>query len=239
MVSMKSELTPTKPSTQAVLVPYLVLAALFTAALVVCNLLSNKFISIDLGLKTFVVSAGILPYPLTFLMTDILSEFYGKKKTNYVVFSGFVVLLFVLLVIYLAGIFPAIPGSPMGDAAFGEVFSNSTRIIFASMVAYLVAQLIDVRLFHFWKWVTKGKYLWVRNNGSTMISQLIDTVLVIGIIFYDREQPSVIFQYILDGWLFKVIIAVLDTPFMYAASWWFRSKFNLAEGEELAWASED
>jgi uncharacterized integral membrane protein (TIGR00697 family) len=172
-------------------------------------------------------------------MTDILSEFYGKKKTDYVVYTGFVVLLFVLLVIYLAEIFPAIPGSPMGDVAFGEVFSNSTRIIFASMVAYLVAQLIDVRLFHFWKWVTKGKHLWVRNNGSTMISQLIDTVLVIGIIFYDREQPSVIFQYILDGWLFKVIMAALDTPFMYAASWWFRSKFNLAEGEELAWASED
>ena len=75
----------TRESTQAVLVPYLILASLFTAALVVCNLLSNKFIEIDLGFKVFVVSAGILPYPLTFLMTDILSEFYGKKKTDYVV----------------------------------------------------------------------------------------------------------------------------------------------------------
>lgn len=223
---------------QEVLVPYLVLASLFTAALVVCNLLSNKFIEIDLGFKVFVVSAGILPYPLTFLMTDILSEFYGKKKTDYVVYTGFIVLLFVLLVIYLAGIFPAIPGSPMGDAAFGEVFSNSTRIIFASMVAYLVAQLVDVRLFHFWKWVTRGKHLWVRNNGSTMLSQLVDTVLVIGIIFYDREEPSVILQYILDGWFFKVIMAALDTPFMYAASWWFRRRFGLAEGQELDWASE-
>ena len=225
-------------STQAVLVPYLVLAALFTAALVVCNLLSNKFIEIDLGFKVFVVSAGILPYPLTFLMTDILSEFYGKKKTDYVVYTGFVVLLFVLLSIYLAGLFPAISGSPMSDGAFGEVFSNSTRIILASMVAYLVAQLVDVRLFHFWKWVTKGKHLWVRNNGSTMISQLVDTVLVVGIIFYDREDPSTILQYILDGWLFKVVMAALDTPFMYAASWWFRKRFGLAEGEELEWASE-
>lgn len=112
-------------STQAVLVPYLVLAALFTAALVVCNLLSNKFIEIDLGFKVFVVSAGILPYPLTFLMTDILSEFYGKKKTDYVVYTGFVVLLFVLLSIYLAGLFPAISGSPMSDGAFGEVFPTA------------------------------------------------------------------------------------------------------------------
>lgn len=225
-------------STHAVLVPYLILASLFTAALVVCNLLSNKFIEIDLGFKVFVVSAGILPYPLTFLMTDILSEFYGKKKTDYVVYTGFVVLLFVLLSIYLAGLFPAISGSPMTDTAFEEVFSNSTRIIVASMVAYLVAQLVDVRLFHFWKWVTKGKHLWVRNNGSTMLSQLVDTVLVVGIIFYDREEPSVVLQYILDGWLFKVVMAALDTPFMYAASWWFRKRFGLSEGEELAWASE-
>jgi len=237
MNTLKSVRKP-RESTQAVLVPYLVLAALFTAALVVCNLLSNKFIEIDLGFKVFVVSAGILPYPLTFLMTDILSEFYGKKKTDYVVYTGFVVLLFVLLSIYLAGLFPAIAGSPMGDAAFGEVFSNSTRIILASMVAYLVAQLVDVRLFYFWKWVTKGKHLWVRNNGSTMISQLVDTVLVVGIIFYDREEPSVVLQYILDGWLFKVVMAALDTPFMYAASWWFRKRFDLSEGEELDWASE-
>ncbi len=237
MNSSKSVRKP-RESTQAVLVPYLVLAALFTAALVVCNLLSNKFIEIDLGFKVFVVSAGILPYPLTFLMTDILSEFYGKKKTDYVVYTGFVVLLFVLLSIYLAGLFPAIAGSPMTDAAFGEVFSNSTRIILASMVAYLAAQLVDVRLFHFWKWVTKGKHLWVRNNGSTMISQLVDTVLVVGIIFYDREEPSVVLQYILDGWLFKVVMAALDTPFMYAASWWFRKRFGLSEGEELDWASE-
>ena len=237
MNTLKSVRKP-RESTQAVLVPYLVLAALFTAALVVCNLLSNKFIEIDLGFKVFVVSAGILPYPLTFLMTDILSEFYGKKKTDYVVYTGFVVLLFVLLSIYLAGLFPAIAGSPMGDAAFGEVFSNSTRIILASKVAYLVAQLVDVRLFHFWKWVTKGKHLWVRNNGSTMISQLVDTVLVVGIIFYDREEPSVVLQYILDGWLFKVVMAALDTPFMYAASWWFRKRFDLSEGEELDWASE-
>ena len=237
MNTLKSVRKP-RESTQAVLVPYLVLAALFTAALVVCNLLSNKFIEIDLGFKVFVVSAGILPYPLTFLMTDILSEFYGKKKTDYVVYTGFVVLLFVLLSIYLAGLFPAIAGSPMGDAAFGEVFSNSTRIILASMVDDLVAQLVDVRLFHFWKWVTKGKHLWVRNNGSTMISQLVDTVLVVGIIFYDREEPSVVLQYILDGWLFKVVMAALDTPFMYAASWWFRKRFDLSEGEELDWASE-
>ena len=237
MNTLKSVRKP-RESTQAVLVPYLILASLFTAALVVCNLLSNKFIEIDLGFKVFVVSAGILPYPLTFLMTDILSEFYGKKKTDYVVYTGFVVLLFVLLSIYLAGLFPAIAGSPMGDAAFGEVFSNSTRIILASMVAYLVAQLVDVRLFHFWKWVTKGKHLWVRNNGSTMISQLVDTVLVVGIIFYDREEPSVVLQYILYGWLFKVVMAALDTPFMYAASWWFRKRFDLSEGEELDWASE-
>ena len=88
---------------------YMGLGALFIAALVVCNLVSNKFIEIDLGVKTFVISVGILPYPLTFLVTDLLSEFYGKRRTDYVVFSGFAALLLVLLVIWLGGLFPALP----------------------------------------------------------------------------------------------------------------------------------
>ena len=165
---------------------YMLLAGLFTAALVVCNLVANKFISIDLGFHTFVISAGVLPYPLTFLVTDLLSEFYGKRRTNIVVLSGFAILLFVLGVLWLGAQFPAIAGSPVSDAAYSQVFGNSQRVILASMAAYLVAQLVDVRLFHFWKDLTKGQHLWVRNNFSTMLSQFVDTVLVVGIIFYDR-----------------------------------------------------
>jgi len=100
------------------------------------------------------------------------------------------------------------------------------------MAAYIVAQLVDVRLFHFWKEVTKGKHLWVRNNFSTMLSQFVDTVLVVGIIFYDRADLGVIEQMVLDGWLFKVLCAALDTPLMYLGTWAFRRHFKQTEYPE-------
>lgn len=212
---------------------YLLLAALFITALVVCNLVANKFVEIDLGFKTFIISVGILPYPITFLITDILSEVYGQRRTNAVVYAGFGALIFTLLVIWLGGLFPAIAGSPLGDAAYGEAFGNTWRLILASMAAYLVAQLIDVKLFHFWKNLTGGKHLWVRNNGSTILSQLVDTTLVIVVLFAGSLSWGTMGQYILDGWLFKALVALADTPFMYAAAWFFRRTFSLAEGEEL------
>ncbi len=133
---------------------YLLLAALFIAALVTCNLVANKFIAIDLGFKTFIISAGVLPYPITFLITDILSEIYGRKKTNAVVLSGLAASLLVLLIIYLGNSFDAIPDSPVNNEAYSTVFGNSWRVIFASMTAYLFAQLVDVRIYHFWKKLT-------------------------------------------------------------------------------------
>ena len=147
---------------------YYVLGALFIAALITCNLIANKFISVDLGFKVFTISAGVLPYPLTFLITDILSELYGQKRTTQVVLSGLVASIFVLFVLWLGAQFPAISSSPVSDETYNNVFQNAWRVIAASMFAYLAAQLIDVRLFHFWKKITGGKMLWVRNNFSTL-----------------------------------------------------------------------
>lgn len=100
------------------------------------------------------------------------------------------------------------------------------------MVAYIAAQLVDVRLFHFWKRLTKGRMLWVRNNFSTILSQLVDTTLVVIIIFYGREDFQTIMGYILDGWLFKVMIAAFDTPFFYAAVFWYRKKYRIKESHQ-------
>lgn len=211
------------------LVLYIVLAGLFIASLVVCNLIANKFISLDLGFYTFVLSAGVLPYPITFLITDFLSEFYGRKRTNYVILSGFIALIFVLFVIWLGSQFKAIENSPVSDSSYDLLFGNSQRVIIASMVAYLFAQLIDVRIFHFWKKITSGKHLWLRNNFSTIISQLVDTTMVVGIIFLDTESFGTIGKMILDGWLFKVLCALFDTPIMYLGSWLFKLKFKISE----------
>ena len=213
---------------------YLYLAETFIAALVVCNLIANKFITIDLGFKTFVISAGVLPYPITFLITDILSEIYGKKKTARIVWAGFGASLFVLGVLLLAQQFTAIAGSPVDDETFNKVFGNSWRVIFASMTAYLCAQLIDVRIYHFWKEKTAGKHLWLRNNFSTVFSQLVDTTLVVCVLFLGVRSHSEIIQFILDGWFFKMLCAFIDTPLLYASTAFIRNKLDLKFGEEVS-----
>jgi len=214
-------------------VMYLILAALFIAALITCNLIANKFVSINLGFKTFIVSAGVIPYPLTFLITDILSEIYGRKNTNRVVFAGLFASLLVLLILYLGHIFPAISNSPVSNEQFDQVFQSSSRVILASMIAYLVAQFIDVRIFHAIKKKTKGKHLWLRNNTSTIFSQLIDTILVTTVLFIGVESFAFIGGLVKDGWMFKVIFAAADTVLIYPLVYLIRRYFKLEKSEEI------
>ena len=208
---------------------YIFLCAIFISSLVTCNLIANKFVTVDLGFKVFIVSAGILPYPLTFLVTDLISELYGQKKANIVVFSGFVASMFVLLFLWLGGQFNAIPDSIVNDDTYNKVFQNAWRIIAASMIAYLFAQFIDVRIFHFWKRLTNGKHLWLRNNGSTIASQLVDTTLVVMILFVGVWEPSKIVSAIIDGWLFKMLMAAIDTPIIYGIIHLLKGKVEIAK----------
>lgn len=212
---------------------YLFLSGLFIAALVITNLIASKFILVDLGFYQFRISAGTLPYPLTFLMTDLLSEFYGRKRTNQVVVVGFMASVFVLLTLWAADYFPAIATSPVSDEVFHTTFGQSGRVIFSSMTAYLLAQLVDVRLFHFWKKLTKGRMLWVRNNGSTILSQLADSVLVVGVLFYGREPMDFMFGLVLHLWLFKILWALIDTPVIYGLVWYIRRRYKLEPGQEF------
>jgi len=208
---------------------YLVLSGIFIASLVTCNLIANKFVTVDLGFKVFIVSAGILPYPLTFLVTDLISELYGQRKANLVVFSGFIASLFVLLFLWLGGQFNSIPDSLVNDEIYNSVFQNAWRLIAASMIAYLFAQFVDVRIFHFWKKLTNGKYLWLRNNGSTIASQLVDTTLVICILFVGVWNTDQILSAIIDGWIFKMLMALLDTPIIYGIIYLLKGKVDIAK----------
>jgi len=212
---------------------FLLLAALFISSLVTCNIIANKFVEIDLGFKVFTISVGVLPYPITFLITDILSEIYGRKKTRAVVLSGLVVSFFVMFMLWLGHVFDAIPTSPVKNQDYDTVFSNTGRVIMASMTAYLVAQLIDVRLFHFWKQKTNGKHLWIRNNFSTIFSQLADTILVVTVIFIGQKTFGEISGLVFDGWLFKSLVAVADTFIIYIIIYWFKKGFGLKAGQEI------
>ena len=198
---------------------YLILAALFIGALVVCNLIANRFLTVDLSFlgfsEPFILSAGALPYPVTFLVTDLLSEIYGRKRANRVVACGFVASLLVLATLWLGDQFAAIPESPVDDETYRSVFQNAWRVIAASMTAYLVAQLVDIRIFHFWKNLTKGKHLWLRNNASTVLSQFLDSLLVVLVLFGGQQDLGWMWNTVLDLWLFKALVALIDTPLFY------------------------
>lgn len=219
---------------------YLILAALFIASLVSSNLIFQKFFywhPLDLevfGSKLFEVSVGLLPYPITFLITDILSEIYGRKKANLVVIAGIFASFFSLAIIYVSKEAPATSWSPVNDATFTKVFGATPLAVLASMMAYLTAQFIDIHIYHFWKKLTRGNHLWLRNNFSTFSSQIVDTLTVLlllcsfGIISWDNFLGLLI-----SGVLFKILIAALDTPILYVIIYGFRTYFGLKKGEEI------
>lgn len=219
---------------------YFLLGGLFITSLVVSNLIFQKFFYWQpfeaeiFGSKLFEISVGILPYPITFLITDLISEIYGKKRANQVVVAGIFASIFSLLIIFVADSVPAIPNSPVQDSLFNKVFGNSVIAVFASMSAYLFAQFIDIQVYHFWKKLTKGKHLWLRNNFSTWFSQFIDTFSVLFLLCSFEILPWTSFKGLLiSGFLFKVLVAFLDTPFLYFGVYLFRKRFNLKVNEEI------
>lgn len=219
---------------------YLLLGALFITSLVVSNLIFQKFfywypLDIEVfGFKLFEISVGILPYPITFLITDLISEIYGKKRANDVVIAGVFASFFSLLIIVIADYAPATAYSPVKDAMFSTVFGASAIAVFASMTAYLFAQFVDIQIYHFWKQLTQGKHLWLRNNFSTWLSQFIDTCAVLVLLCaFGIIDWSSFTGLLISGFLFKVLVALFDTPFLYLGVHLFRQRFNLKTNEEV------
>ena len=229
---------------------YLLLAGIFIASLISSNLIFQKFFFWTpfafmanphagefvrwLSGFTFELSVGILPYPITFLVTDIISEIYGREKANRVVATGFISSIFIMGVVMVGDMAAATDWSPVNDNTFHRVFGLFGPAVFASMTAYLTAQFIDIRIFHFWKRKTNNRHLWLRNNGSTFFSQLIDTISVLfllcnfGVIEWERFSTL-----LLNGFLFKVIVALVDTPLFYLFSHVLLKLFGLKLGEEV------
>lgn len=219
---------------------YLVLGALFIASLVVSNLIFQKFFYwypgdfTIMGVRLFELSVGILPYPITFLITDLISEIYGQRRANQVVTAGIFASFFSMGIIYVSSMVPATEWSPVSDNLFDTVFGATAIAVFASMMAYLLAQYIDISIYHFWKRLTRGRYLWIRNNFSTFLSQFVDTLTVLLLLCaFGKIEWGRFGGLLLSGFIFKVIIAAADTPFLYAGVYFFRRRFNLEVGEEI------
>ena len=209
---------------------YLILTGIFIASLVASNLIFQKFFTWKFLGIDFELSVGIIAYPVTFLVTDLISELYGQKRANQVVVSGFFASVFTTLLVLISANANAVEWSPIDNTTFTKVFGLTGPAFFASMVAYLTAQLIDVRIFHFWKRLTKGKHLWLRNNASTMFSQLVDTSVILiilcsaGVIEWER-----FYSLWMMGWLFKVLVALIDTPIIYGVIHLLKGKIDIAK----------
>ncbi|PSN20417.1 transporter [filamentous cyanobacterium CCP5] len=229
---------------------FLVLSGLFLGTLGMLNILGiSRFVKIftwnDFAVT---VAVGALPYPLTFLCTDLISELYGRKRASQVVWVGLLLNLWVVFIVWLGGVLPGYEavdpatGEILRDAAdrlpvFFEIRNLTFGTVTASMVAYLTAQFVDVQLFHFWKELTQGKYLWLRNNGSTLLSQLVDTTAVVLITHFfagalpiepDQELWPQLILFIGYGYAFKLVAALLDTGPFYLLVYWLSRYLAIA-----------
>jgi len=233
-------------------VPYVLLACVFVVMFILTNIIGVKLFyalpkTFPSGLfgEPFTLTSGIITYPITFLCTDIVSEVYGRRRADLMVFVGFF-MSFVMLALVL--LVMALPGSPVWvnprfgfhsvaemQNAFESVMTLPGTLIFGSMFAYMVAQLTDNRLFHFWRRVTRGRHLWVRNNGSTIVSQLVDTIIVNTIFLgFGLHLPAAVMaKIIVSNYLFKLVIALLDTPLCYAGVYLVKRYLGVAWRQEV------
>lgn len=223
---------------------FLVLAGIFLGSMTMLNILGiSRFIKLyeypyqladgNVWNITFAVAIGVLPYPITFLCTDFISEFYGKHRASWVVTVGLFLNIWVVFILWIGGILPGTFEDPelaaRGETPFLQIRRLAFGAVWASMAAYLAAQFCDVYVFHFWKKLTHGRWLWLRNNGSTLASQLVDTIAVILITHFFAvkltSQPSVpdwleLAVLIATGYAFKAAVALLDTiPFYLGVKW--------------------
>ena len=210
---------------------FLALSGMFLGSLAMLNILGvTRFLNVAFFIEgseawryKVAIAVGVLPYPITFLCTDFISELYGRRRANQVVLMGFFLNLWVMAVLWIGGAWPGFEAGGAKTGVFFEVRRLAFGAVAASMIAYLAAQYIDVQIFHFWRRVTNGKHLWLRNNGSTLVSQLVDTISVILITHYyahalplDKSAPIALqlVAFIATGYVFKVVMALLDTiPF--------------------------
>lgn len=187
----------------------IMLNTLFATAVVMANVTAAKIIQVG----WFVTTSGMFAYAATFLITDIIDEIWGKKEAHRAIWYGFWAQILALIISGTALALPVAPFAKEGHVHLSAVLGQSFRVVLASMVAYWLSQSWDVFIFTKLGKLTKGKHKWLRNNLSTVGSQLLDTAIFITIAFYGRV-PN-IWQMIISQWLLKMICALLDTPFFY------------------------
>ena len=201
---------------------YVVLAGIFITNAVVAELIGGKLIHVGSAL----MSIGILPWPIVFVTTDLINDYFGEKGVRKLSLITASLIAYTFVILYLAMRIPAVDGKNLvTDAQFKGVFGQSMWIIVGSIIAFMVSQLIDVTIFHFVKNRTGNKMIWLRSTGSTVISQLFDSFIVLGIAFWmtgKMDTPTFIVS-AFTGYGVKLAIAVLMTPLIYLGHYMIRN----------------
>ncbi len=227
---------------------FLWLVGVFLTCLIVGNLIGGKLTSVHVLGRDWVISVGEIPFPLTFILTDIINEFYGRRTARKVTLLAFAMTGLVVLIIQLANQVPWAPFAQgpewaadgnMTPSGFDNVFMSATLIQVASMVAFLTAQYVDIGAFFLIKRLTGKRLLWLRATGSTAISQLVDTVVILAIAFGSKLDTSTLVTMMITSYVVKVAVAIGVTPIIYALHGmleriWHLTPLASADAEEAA-----
>src|SRR5262245_56135339 len=201
------------------------LTALFVVALVTADLIGGKYFRV----AGFDLSVGMIPFPLTFLLTDIVNEFYGTEGARRLTIVGLVAAIFVFAIINLAIALPTSPESPMAGAQFKAVFGWSVRLYVASLSAYVVGQLLDISIFRTLRRLTGHRFIWLRATGSTVVSQAVDTLVVNFVLLAGTKSLGFILTIARNSYVLKLVLAIGLTPLIYAGHALLRRHFHISE----------
>jgi uncharacterized integral membrane protein (TIGR00697 family) len=212
---------------------YVCLAAVFVSCLLLGDVIGGKTIPTftiagrDLG----PISVGVIPFPVTFLLTDVVNDFYGRKGARFLTLLGFAMALLAYALLQITTAMPAHESTYFTQAEYAKIFGGSSQLFIASMISYLCGQFLDIQVFQFWKGLTQSRHLWLRATGSTLLSQVVDTVMI-NFIFWmwtaaadptsflgrmsSSERYAWVFAKIGREYLIKLVVAVLLTPVVYA-----------------------
>ena len=213
---------------------YLYLVGVFLTALLIGDTIGSKLFTVDLplGFTTLpaTLSVGSIWFPITFLLTDVVNDFYGRKGARFLTLLGFAMALLAYALLQLTTSLPVHESTYFTQAEYAKIFGGSAQLFIASMIAFLVGQFLDIHVFQFWKALTSSRHLWLRATGSTLLSQIVDTVMI-NVIFWTwtassdpssflgRMAPSDrhawIFAKIEREYLIKMLVAILLTPVVY------------------------
>lgn len=217
---------------------YTILTALFVTCLIVADITGAKFFRLDLftvGSYHFVThSVGMLAFPITFLLTDLVNEYYGPEAARRLTWTGLLSALLAFVLIFVDRKLPVAPESPVSQKDFETVFAMSNRLYVASLTAYVLGQLADIGMFGVLKRWTGGKLVWLRATGSTVVSQALDSFVVTFILFWGvadqtGHEPdlSAVLTIAATGYILKFVLALLLTPVIYLGRWILRVKFDM------------